>query len=476
MVFRVDCEIDAIEKNGGKLKILVLGDVMIDEYHYCRLERKTPEGPFLVWDLQRIEKKLGGAGNLAHNIKALGAEVVLAGIAFDGELDRLALENKIPVVVERDGRPTTLKRRFFDAETNALLGREDIEDRTPITKTTSGFLAKRLKDDFDLVVFSDYNKGMFNPDTVPDFLRIKAKKRMADVKPGNAKLFKGKVDVIKMNFKEFRELSKAYGEDVKNTDADIERAGKKVREDLKADLLVTRSEKGMSYIGDVTSHSLVESKEVVDIIGAGDTVTAAFSVALACKVPIPGALRISNMAAAVKVTKRGAVPVSLEEIKKRLSMEERKILDEDSLAKAIDRQRAIGKKVVFTNGCFDVLHHGHLYFLKKARELGDILVVALNSDASVKKLKGPGRPKIPQHGRAEMLAAFPFVDYVVVFDTDTPEYLVEMLKPDIYVKGKDYTVGTLPEARIVENYGGRVELIDLVNEGGKKVSSRDLIG
>ena len=471
----MDCEIDTIEKNSGKMRILVLGDVMIDEYHYCRLERKTPEGPFLVWDLQRIEKRLGGAGNLAHNIKALGANVVLAGIALDGELDRIALENKIPVILERDGRPTTIKRRFIDSETNALLAREDVETRSPVARATSGFLAKRLKEDFDVVIFSDYNKGMFNPDSVPEFLRIKGKKRIADVKPGNAKLFKGKADIIKMNFKEFRELSKAYGEKVENTDADIERGGNKIREDLKADLLVTRSEKGMSFISDTSSHSVIENKEVIDIIGAGDTVTASFAVALACGVPVHNSLHISNMAASIKVTKRGAVPVSLDEVRKKLSTEERKILGEADLAKAIERQRITGKKVVFTNGCFDVLHHGHLYFLKRAKEFGDLLVVAVNSDASVKKLKGPGRPKIPQHGRAEMLSSFPFVDYVVIFDTDTPEYLVEMLKPDVYVKGKDYNIDELPETRIVENYGGRVELVDLVSEGGKKVSSSEII-
>lgn len=448
---------------------------MLDEYHYCKMERKTPEGPFLIWDLKKVETRLGGSGNLAVNISALGAEATLAAIVSDGEMDRLASEAKINTVFERDGRPNTVKRRFIDLETGAMLAREDIESRNPVSRASAALISKRIKDDFDVIVYSDYKKGMFNAETIPEFLKIKAKKRIADVKPQNAKLFRGKVDIIKMNFKEFSELAKEYGENVRNEDADVERVGKKIREDMRADLLITRSEKGMSYIGNDSFHSKAEAKEVMDITGAGDTVTAAFATALACGVSIQNAVHIANISASIKVSKRGAVPVSLEEIKKRLLSEEKKIVSDKEIEEIIQRQRITGKKIIFTNGCFDILHHGHIMFLKKAREFGDILIVALNSDSSVRKLKGAGRPKIPQHGRAEMLASFPFVDYVVIFDMDTPEYLVEMLKPDVYVKGKDYKVETLPEARIVEGYGGRVELVDLVNENGEKVSSSSII-
>ncbi len=471
----MECEMDAIEANSGKTSVLVIGDVMVDEYHYCKLERKTPEGPFLVWNLKKVGKRLGGAGNLAHNIKALGAKVLLAGVAQDGEIEDIASANEIPVVLERDGRPTTIKRRFIDIDSGAMLAREDIEVTDPVQRGTATFMTKRLKEEFDVVIYSGYGKGMFNADTISEFLKVKAKKRIADVKPSEARLFRGKVDVIKMNFSEFQELAKEYGEKVRNENADIEAVGKKVRQDLKSDLLVTRSEKGMSYIGEEVFHSRVEPREVIDITGAGDTVTAAFAVSLACGSDVRSALHIANVAASIKLTKKGAVPVSLEDIGKTLLREEKKIVNDKELAAIAGRLRASGKKIVFTNGCFDILHHGHLHFLKKAREFGDVLVVALNSDSSVKKLKGAGRPKIPQHGRSEMLAAFPFVDYVVVFDTDTPEYLVEMVRPNVYVKGKDYSISELPEARIVKSYGGRVELVDLVSEGGKKVSSSELI-
>jgi len=471
----LDCEISLIEKNGRNSSVLVLGDAMLDEYHYCRMERKTPEGPFLIWDLERVESRLGGAGNLAVNISALGAKATLAGIASDGEMGRLASEAKIATVFERDGRPNTVKRRFIDLETGSMLAREDIESRNPVSRATAALISRRLKDEFNLIIYSDYGKGMFNSETVPEFLKIRAKRRIADLKPQNAKLFRGKVDIIKMNFGEFRELAKEYGEDARNEDAEIERVGKKIREDLKADLLITRSEKGMSYIGKDSFHSKAEAKEVTDITGAGDTVTAAFAVALSSGVSVWNAVHIANVSASIKVSKRGAVPVSLEEIKSKLLSEEKKIIGDKEIEGVIQRQRITGKKIVFTNGCFDILHHGHIAFLKKAREFGDILVVALNSDASVRKLKGAGRPKIPQHGRAEMLASFPFVDYVVIFDADTPEYLVEMLRPDVYVKGKDYKVETLPEARIVESYGGKVELIDLISEKGEKVSSSSII-
>ncbi|MFH1222615.1 MAG: PfkB family carbohydrate kinase [Candidatus Micrarchaeota archaeon] len=467
--------IEQIEANGEKIAILVVGDVMIDEYHYCKTERKTPEGPFMVWDLLKVEKRLGGAGNIAHNIRALGANATLAGVAQDGEIDRLADDNGIQVVIERDGRPTTVKRRFVDTETKMLLAREDVESREPVSRETAGFIVKRLKKEFDAVIYSDYNKGMLNKGSLTEFLKIKGKKKIADVKPENVQLFAGKVDLMKMNFKELQKLAAEYGEKIQNEDADVVRAGRKIRDELKADLLLTRSEKGMTFIGEELLHLKAEAKDVIDITGAGDVVMAAFTVAWACGASIQNAALLSNVAASIKVSKRGAVPVSLEEIKAVTDIESRKVLSEAELKKAVDRLRAAGKKIVFTNGCFDVLHHGHIYFLKKAREMGDVLIVGLNSDTSVKKLKGAGRPKIPQHGRAELLAAMPFVDYVVIFDTDTPEYLVELLKPEVYAKGRDYKEEALPEARIVESYGGKIKLIDLVSEEGKKVSSSDII-
>jgi len=471
----VDCEISSIERNSGNAKILVIGDVMIDESHYCSLERKTPEGPFLVWDLLRVEKRLGGAGNLALNILAFGCNAILAGVVDGGDADALANEKGMKTFFERDGRPTTVKRRFFDDGTGAMLAREDIESREPVKKETAAFIVKRIKGDFDVVIFSDYKKGMFNQDSLAEFLKIKAKRKIADVKPVNARLFKGKVDILKMNFREFKELAKGFGESISNTDADIERAGKKAREELGADILITRSEKGMSYIGKSVYNSIVDAKEVIDIVGAGDTVTATFAVAVASGIDISNALHIANTAASIKITKHGAASVPLEDVREKLMLEERKILDEKGLSEAVSRLRSSGKKIVFTNGCFDIIHHGHVYFLKKAKELGDVLIVGLNSDSSIRKLKGEGRPKIPQHGRAEILSSFPFVDFVILFSTDTPEHLVDLIRPDVYAKGKDYNEADLPEARIVEGYGGKVKLIPLFEEGGKKVSSSKIL-
>lgn len=466
--------LSSIEKKSGSISVLVLGDIMVDEYHLCRAERKSPEGPFLVWELLGITRSFGGAGNLAVNAGALGAKVTLAGIAGDGELDRMASERGIVLVVERDGRPTTLKRRFMDAETRAPIAREDVESREPVQRAAAGFLARRLRGEFDAVVYSDYAKGMFNKESIGEFAKIRAKVKMADVKPENAHLFKGVAGILKMNFREFSRLAEMHGEKVRNEDADMGRAGAKVREALGADLLITRSEKGMSYIGKEAFHAGGRAKEVTDITGAGDTSAAAFAVALACGLGVRDALEVANAAGSVKVGKRGAVPVSLEEIGKEMGAGVKKVVGEGELRVVVGRMRAAGKKIVFTNGCFDLMHHGHVVFLQKARELGDVLIVALNSDASVRKLKGAGRPRIPEHGRVGMLAAFPFVDYVVVFGTDTPEHLVEELKPDVYVKGKDYSGENLPEARIVERYGGKVVLLDLVTENGEKVSSSKL--
>lgn len=466
--------LELIGKKCGNISALVLGDIMIDEYHLCRAERKSPEGPFLVWELLGITRGFGGAGNLAVNARALGAKVTLAGIAGDGELDRMASEKGIVLIVERDGRPTTLKRRFVDAETKAPIAREDVESKEPVGRAAAGTIARRLKGEFDVAVYSDYAKGMFNKESMQEFAKVKAKLKIADVKPENAHLFKGVAGILKMNFREFSRLAEMHGEKVRNEDADMERAGRKVRDALGADLLITRSEKGMSYIGKEAFHAGGRAKEVMDITGAGDTSAAAFALALACGLGAQDALEVANAAGSVKVGKRGAVPVSLEEIRREMGSGGKKVVSEEELKGIVGRMRAAGEKIVFTNGCFDLMHHGHVVFLQKARGLGDALIVALNSDASVRKLKGAGRPRIPEHGRAGMLAAFPFVDYVVVFGTDTPEHLVEELRPDVYVKGKDYSEENLPEARIVERYGGKVALLDLVTENGEKVSSSRL--
>ncbi|MEM2949207.1 MAG: D-glycero-beta-D-manno-heptose 1-phosphate adenylyltransferase, partial [Candidatus Bilamarchaeaceae archaeon] len=466
------CEINVMEEKIANKHALVIGDVMIDEYHYCRTERKTPEGPFLVWDLERLERRLGGAGNIAHNIRTLGARVTLAGVALNDEIERLAAENGIECFFARDGRETTIKRRFFDIETKALLAREDIESRKPLPKDAAEFLARQLKkNDYDVIVFSDYAKGVFNRETVDVLTNIKGRVRIADTKPQNAELFKGKVNVIKMNFREFKQFMERYGAVITNTDTDIITAGRLARESLKTDLLITRSEQGMTYIGREIHHMKAEAKEVVDIIGAGDIVSAVFAAALASGLSLPNALHVANVAASIKVTKHGSSLVNFDEIKSAILREEGKIVKDNVLKEIVARNRAAGKKIVFTNGCFDVLHHGHIHLLKRAKEFGDVLIVGLNSDDSVRRIKGTTRPRTPEHGRAEVLAALPFIDYIVIFNTDTPEYLIEIIKPDVYVKGKDYKIEKLPEAAVVARYGGRVELIELVTDGTKKISS-----
>jgi len=457
------------------LNVLVIGDVMIDEYHYCKVERKTPEGPFLVWELQEVRKELGGAGNLARNLATLGATVTLAGVVGDGIPQELAQRYGIKTIFSaaNDGRPTTTKRRFIDNETKALLAREDIESKNPISRETVSGIVARIKEKYDVLILSDYAKGLFWKETIPISSSVKAALKIADSKPQNAGFFKD-VDVIKMNFKEFAEVAKNFGYNVENTNSSVEQVGKELLKQFSNDFLITRSENGISYISSSgVFHSPVQVKEVVDIMGAGDTVCAMFAVARAVGLDIPTSLHLSNLAASIAVSRRGTVSVTLDEVEGLINSEKRKIVSLEELKEITKKLRTNGKKIVFTNGCFDILHHGHLYFLSEAKSLGDILIVGLNSDAGVRKLKGEGRPRMPQHARAELLAALSTVDYVVIFDNDTAESLVDELKPEIYVKGKDYKMEALPEARIVQSYGGKTILIDLRTEKGKKISSRD---
>lgn len=470
-------DVDLIHEKVKKKNILVIGDIMIDEYHFCNIEKKTPEGPFLVWDLQKIFKKVGGAGNIASFLSIFGPSIELAGISLGDEVSNLANLEGIKCVLVSDGRINTIKRRFVDIETKMLVGREDIEKKDNLSKETADLLFSKLKKSYDAVIFADYAKGVFNENTVDIFTSINAKFSIADVKPQNVDFFKSKVNIIKMNFKEFKTTAEKQNFLIKNSDADIEKFGMMIRDSLKTDLLITRGREGMSYIGEEVIHMKSDVKEVVDVVGAGDVVTAMFVAGLLADLDLSSTMYFANKVASFKVTRHSSSLISYKDIKNIFTIrnEEDKLIDYKKINEVVITHRSRNHKIVFTNGCFDILHHGHTYFLKKAKELGDILIVGLNSDSSVKKLKGPNRPKLAASSRAKILAALPVVDYIVIFDDDTAEHLVSLIKPDVYVKGADYEIKKLPEANLVEKYGGRVVLIPLLTENGKKISSSDIV-
>ncbi|MCV3445326.1 D-glycero-beta-D-manno-heptose-7-phosphate kinase [Campylobacter lari] len=431
-----------------KPKILVVGDFMVDHYIWCDCTRISPEAPVMVMKSQKEDKRLGGAGNVYANLKSLGAEVFALGLVGDDESGRFLKENlNAKLLVEKD-RKTPLKSRVL-SHSQQVLRLDDENDFD--TKLEDEIIQeyKTIAKDYDAIVLSDYAKGI-----------LTSKVTKALIERANTLNLPILIDPKGSDFSKYqnatlltpnkKEAIQALG--VEKID-NLEKALKKLKDDLNlAYSIITLSEEGIALFDEKLHIIPAKALEVYDVTGAGDSVIAMLAYALALKVDIVKACELANDAAAVVVAKVGSVSVSLEEIKnlKKASFED-KIKSKEELVKLIQNQ-----KVVFTNGCFDIMHYGHIKYLEKAKKLGDILVVGLNSDESVKRLKGNSRPINLEFQRACMLASMYFVDYVVIFNDDTPYELIEFLKPDVLVKGADYKGKEVVGSNLVK----KVELID----------------
>ncbi|HEC1759714.1 TPA: D-glycero-beta-D-manno-heptose-7-phosphate kinase [Campylobacter lari] len=431
-----------------KPKILVVGDFMVDHYIWCDCTRISPEAPVMVMKSQKEDKRLGGAGNVYANLKSLGAEVFALGLVGDDESGRFLKENlNAKLLVEKD-RKTPLKSRVL-SHSQQVLRLDDENDFD--TKLEDEIIKeyKKIAKDYDAIVLSDYAKGA-----------LTSKVTKALIEHANTLNLPILIDPKGSDFSKYqnatlltpnkKEAIQALG--VEKID-NLEKALKKLKDDLNLTYsIITLSEEGIALFDEKLHIIPAKALEVYDVTGAGDSVIAMLAYALALKVDIIKACELANDAAAVVVAKVGSVSVSLEEIKnlKKASFED-KIKSKEELVKLLQDQ-----KVVFTNGCFDIMHYGHIKYLEKAKKLGDILVVGLNSDESVKRLKGNSRPINLEFQRACMLASMYFVDYVVIFDEDTPYELIEFLKPDVLVKGADYKDKEVVGSNLVK----KVELID----------------
>ncbi|EGH4468522.1 D-glycero-beta-D-manno-heptose-7-phosphate kinase [Campylobacter lari] len=431
-----------------KPKILVVGDFMVDHYIWCDCTRISPEAPVMVMKSQKEDKRLGGAGNVYANLKSLGAEVFALGLVGDDESGRFLKENlNAKLLVEKD-RKTPLKSRIL-SHSQQVLRLDDENDFG--TKLEDEIIKeyKKIAKDYDAIILSDYAKGV-----------LTSKVTKALIEYANTLNLPILIDPKGSDFSKYqnatlltpnkKEATLALG--VEKID-NLEKALKKLKDDLNLTYsIITLSEEGIALFDEKLHIIPAKALEVYDVTGAGDSVIAMLAYALALKVDIAKACELANDAAAVVVAKVGSVSVSLEEIKnlKKASFED-KIKSKEELVKLIQ-----GQKVVFTNGCFDIMHYGHIKYLEKAKKLGDILVVGLNSDESVKRLKGNSRPINLEFQRACMLASMYFVDYVVIFDEDTPYELIEFLKPDVLVKGADYKGKEVVGSNLVK----KVELID----------------
>lgn len=447
--------------------VLVIGDVMLDRYWQADADRISPEAPVPVARINDTHDRAGGAANVAQNISALGSKATLLGtIGEDQEgailQNLLHKENIRARLVSHPSIRTTSKIRIVSR--NQQLIRLDFDDQAHASGPNIQQACADLVKDCSIVILSDYGKGVL-ADTQSIIQQACKHNKRVVVDPKGSDFSKYKnASVITPNFSEFCAV---VGEC--NSEQEIYQKAQGLCEQNNFEaLLITRSEKGMTLVmknGDVTNFP-AKVREVYDVTGAGDTVISAFAMSLAAEKDFKQAAHVANVAASIVVGKFGAATLSAEELAHgMLSYESQnsKLVSTDFLVKRINDAHTKKQTVVFTNGCFDVLHKGHAHLLREASSFGDMLVLALNSDQSVQRLKGEGRPINNLQDRAEMLSYFSNVDWIVSFDDDTPEELIKMLGPDVLVKGGDYRPDQVVGANYVKQKGGEVKIIPFVD-------------
>lgn len=460
-----------LRSNIQRKNILVVGDVMLDTYYTGDVKRISPEAPVPVFRKKAERSVLGGAANVAANLVAAGQNVSMMSIIGNDEtgIELREIFNiqgvNTDLVISLD-RNTTEKTRFL-ASNNQQVLRLDVEDTNPITDDEAENLLKRIEEkieSFDLVLISDYMKGLLTYRFTQGIINASRKSNIPviiDVKDPEYNKYNG-ATLIKPNLKELQDLTGLKPE----TDREIIEASEQLRKKSNCEyVLTTCGGRGMVLLGDGEPYFIdAFGHEVFDVTGAGDTTIAYLAACMVNDYSIRESVVIANLAAGIQVSKVGTSSVYWPEIRERLVDQADgslyKVIDRSSLEKF--REGHIDKKVVFTNGCFDILHIGHIRYLQQAAKLGDILVVGLNSDSSVKRLKGEERPINTESDRAEMLSALAFVDYVVIFEDDTPLQLIKTIQPDVLVKGGDYAPDEVVGKKEVEDRGGRLVLIPFV--------------
>ncbi len=454
------------------LHIWVVGDLMLDEYVSGTVERISPEAPVPVVRAQATEHRLGGAANVARQIATLGARVSLAGIcgadaAGEDLLQLCALAGiDTHAVVRLESRRTTRKLRVVSHSQQLLrLDWEDIQPCTAdITVRMLGKLAAAGAP--DAIILSDYAKGVLTAETLAGVVRARgAAPVVVDPKHRDFARYRGATTVTP-NLHEL-ELACGHSLAVDDTAAIATAARALLRSAGLESMVVTLGNRGMLVVRPDAPELAVPAmrREVYDVTGAGDTAIAVLTLGLAAGAPLLEAAQLANAAAGVAVCQVGAVAVAAASIRDALaSHPDGKLLSRQELAQRAATWRAEGKRIVFSNGCFDLLHAGHLALLSHAARLGDVLVLAINSDASVRRLKGPERPLVPQAERAALLAALTFVDAVTIFDEDTPLAVLQAVKPQVLVKGGDYQPTEVIGRELVEGNGGHVVIVPLTPE------------
>jgi D-beta-D-heptose 7-phosphate kinase/D-beta-D-heptose 1-phosphate adenosyltransferase len=465
----------------GQPHVLVLGDLMLDRYVWGDAERISQEAPVILLHADKREERLGGASSVATMLRALGAKVSLVGVVgadFDGARIRQTLTD---LGIDHDGvvndpnRPSTVKERYIGRAAHRhaqQLLRVDFETRQPVQNGVEAALADTVRHQLrkaDIVLISDYDKGVCTPGLLQATIAA-AKERgvrtIADpIRGRDYSKYRGCSSMTPNRY----EAGLVTGRTIQGTTQALDAAAQLMAElDLEAGI-VTLDKDGMALAHRDGRRQVFPTRprQVYDITGAGDMVMSVLAMALAAGADYDPAIRLANVAGGLEVEKIGVATVTRDEILRDLLHEggliggQSKQLPLNLLTLALESRRRLGQRVVFTNGCFDVLHAGHVQYLQDARKQGDVLVVGVNSDASVRSLKGPGRPVNDEEARTAVLAGLSAVDYVTVFDAATPLELIQAVRPDVLVKGADYRADEVVGGDFVKSYGGRVYLAPL---------------
>lgn len=486
--------VDLIEKSG----VLVVGDIMLDRFVYGKVERISPESPVPVLSISREDQMLGGAGNALSSLKGLktNAKIVsVIGNDQEGKSVRRAIESlgvSSDTLVIDESRPTTVKTRYLAGHQQLL--RSDFENKKELDKNIEDMLfnhVKSLISDVKSILISDYGKGLLTKTLLKNIINLAREFNIpviVDPKGNDYSIYAGAFAVTPNK----KELSEATGNMAVETDEDVVKASQKLIRDADISCVIaTRSADGMSIVEkdkpEDPAHLRTTAREVFDVSGAGDVVIATIAASIAAGSDILQAACLANIAGGIAVSKVGTAPIRQKELLDALADEQitktattpvlgghsnnrtmqAPLVDFDEALEQVRRWRARGLKIGFTNGCFDILHFGHVSYLNQARSLCDRLVIGLNTDSSVKALKGDDRPVHDEISRAAVLGALGAVDMVVLFGGETKESdqtanaLIERLHPDIYFKGGDYKVEDIPETPTVQGYGGEVKILSV---------------
>ncbi|HEY8940082.1 MAG TPA: bifunctional D-glycero-beta-D-manno-heptose-7-phosphate kinase/D-glycero-beta-D-manno-heptose 1-phosphate adenylyltransferase HldE [Cellvibrio sp.] len=445
-------------------RVLVVGDVMLDRYWHGISTRISPEAPVPVVKVDQIQDRPGGGANVALNMAALGVGVSLIGVVGQDREGQI-LESFLKTAgididfQQSSNKPTITKLRVVSRHQQLL--RMDFEDT--FDASDSSTFAEKVKQQItgaDVLVLSDYAKGSLQDcQALISIARAAGVPVLVDPKGQDFVRYRG-ATILTPNFHEFESVVGKC-----SSEHDLIDKGEILMRDLELDaLLITRGEHGMTLLRPGLSefHLPARGLEVFDVTGAGDTVIATLAAAIAAGQPLPEATALANLAAGIVVGKLGTAAVSGPELRRAIIAEQgaqRGVVTEEQLLLAIEDARASGERLVFTNGCFDIIHAGHVGYLEEARKQGDRLIVAVNSDPSIRRLKGSGRPINPLDRRMAVLAGLEAVDWVVSFDEDTPERILRRVKPDVLVKGGDYREDQVVGGNIVKAYGGKVKVL-----------------